>query len=218
MKYDILKCNNLMFRYKEHHGFVKVLNGRIVFVSDRDEITYNGKLTKAVIGNYFSPENFEANIDEDDFEIIPRDPDTYSDWLEGDRVCMRIIEDNEKSDTTVYDVAARINNVVILANSWGVQKVATCEELSRLGAKLVLTDYELELKGEKNPDFRFKCGDKVLVRDKGARWQFGIFLKYDDLKLGYTYILGTNECFEECIPYNESTWHLLGTDDDYKPE
>lgn len=218
MKYDILKCNNLRFRYKEYNGFVRVYGMRVLLVTDRDFVTLDAKLTKAVIGHYFSPENFEANIDEDDFKIIPRDPNTYNDWQEGDKVCMKILEDNEKSDTTVYEVAVRINNVVILTNSWGVQKVATCEELSRLGAKLVLTDYELELQGKKNPDFKFKYGDKVLVRDSGEEWQFGTFLEYKEETLDYRYVLVTNERFEECLPYNENTWHLLGTSEDYKPE
>ena len=218
MKYDILKCNNLRFRYGAVNGFVKVVDKTICLVSDREQVSFDAKLTKFVIGHYGTPEFFYENVREDDFEIIPRDPNTYNDWQEGDKVCMRILEDDEKSDTTIYVVAARINNVVILTNSWGVQKVATCEELSRLGAKLILTDYELELRKEKNPDFKFKCGDKVLVRDRGRMWQFGIFSGYNEETLDHRYVLVTFERFEECIPYNESTWHLLGTDDDYNLE
>lgn len=218
MKYDILKCNNLRFRYKDHHGYVKVFNEQILLVSDRDEITFDAKRTRFVIGNYFSPECFHENVDEDNFEIIPRNPNTYNDWQEGDRVRMKILEDDAKSDTTIYNVAARINDVVILTNSWGVQKVATREELSHLGAKLVLTDYELKLRGEKNSDYKFNFGDKVLVRDSDEEWQFGIFLEYKEATLDHRYRLVTFECFEECIPYNESTWHLLGNDDDYDPE
>lgn len=60
----------------------------------------------------------------------------------------------------------------------------------------------------------FKPFDKVLVRDSDdEKWDINLFKRYDEEE-NYPYIC-FNECFKQCIPYNEQTAHLLGTNEDF---
>lgn len=64
---------------------------------------------------------------------------------------------------------------------------------------------------------QFKPFDKVLVRDCDTHpWRINFFShympKYTDR--GYVCASGT---FNQCIPYNEETAHLVGTNNEYKP-
>lgn len=72
---------------------------------------------------------------------------------------------------------------------------------------------------------QFKPFDKVLVRDCNTRWKTDIFShinKHVDKSnetCGYIYtfccITGN---WNQCIPYNEQTAHLIGTDKPYENE
>ena len=66
--------------------------------------------------------------------------------------------------------------------------------------------------------FEFKPFDKVLVRDYNEQpWRCGIFSNYinDEEKFKYKCV---GAIYAQCIPYNEQTAHLIGTNNDYKPE
>lgn len=150
--------------------------------------------------------------------IVPRDPRTYTDWQVGDKV--KILE--ESGLETVIEVGARINNIVICFNSRGYWGTYTCNNLFDMG-ELVLTDYERTL--IQVPKYVFNQGDKVLCRfdkhsedDSDKEWHYGKYYGANDsdrypysvtMDNGITY----NYC--ECIPYDENTWHLLGTKEDY---
>lgn len=55
--------------------------------------------------------------------------------------------------------------------------------------------------------------DKVLVRDEiYERWKCDFFSYINDDNDGYPYIV-TTTCYKHCIPYNDDTKHLVGTDD-----
>ena len=83
----------------------------------------------------------------------------------------------------------------------------------------------LEKKGKRwNPDTKqiedlpkkceFKPFDKVLARNSdAATWIATLFGFYDRVFEGYVCI---GDVFEQCIPYNEETKHLLGTTDEWK--
>lgn len=61
----------------------------------------------------------------------------------------------------------------------------------------------------------FKEGVRVLVRDTDKdTWDYDYFLAYR-INLSYPYSC-IKESYKQCIPYNEKTWRLLGTTDDYK--
>ena len=60
----------------------------------------------------------------------------------------------------------------------------------------------------------FKAFDEVLVRDTDAGvWIPTLFGFYDEEFANYVCL---NETFQKCIPYNDSTKHLLGTTDEWK--
>lgn len=60
----------------------------------------------------------------------------------------------------------------------------------------------------------FKPFDKVLVRDAGNIWSAAFFSHYNEDSI-YPYFTTGSEVYEECIPYNEETKHLLGTTANY---
>lgn len=64
----------------------------------------------------------------------------------------------------------------------------------------------------------FKPTDWCLMRDIEEKWklcQFGFFDKEDDFE-GAPYNAVGGNWYKECIPYNEETKHLLGTNECYK--
>ena len=64
----------------------------------------------------------------------------------------------------------------------------------------------------------FKAMDWCLMRDNIDRWklcQFGFFHKENDFDSNPYNAVGGN-WYNECIPYNDSTKHLLGTTDEWK--
>jgi hypothetical protein len=67
-----------------------------------------------------------------------------------------------------------------------------------------------------NEIFEFKPFDKVLVRDSNQEvWRINL---YSHLSKNNSHVcnMGT---WKQCIPYNEKTAHLIGTNNDYqKPE
>jgi len=74
------------------------------------------------------------------------------------------------------------------------------------------TEQELIDAGIKEKPFTiddFKTFDKVLCRCKGEYWGIEFFERYDD---GKYYCLSCRADY--CIPYNDETKHLIGTDDD----
>ena len=56
--------------------------------------------------------------------------------------------------------------------------------------------------------------DKVLVRDECyERWKCNFYSHIHDNNNGYTYNV-TNDAYKHCIPYNDDTKHLVGTDEE----
>lgn len=148
---------------------------------------------------------------EEDFEIIPRDPETYKDWKVGDKVV------NIKHGD-FYTIAALVEKAAVLTMDAAEYTALTTTEALTKYYKLVLTDYEQELLNAKGQNVcPFKKGDRVLVRDKDEyAW---IFEKFDSYEDGYEYPYGCErDGYRQCIPYNEKTWKLLGTTDEYKEE
>ena len=65
--------------------------------------------------------------------------------------------------------------------------------------------------------FNFKPFDKVLVRDcDSCTWGIEFFEREDVDNKDYPYTC-MNSNYTKCIPYNEETKHLLGTDKPYIP-
>ena len=99
MKYDFSKCNNLQFKAKDDEG--EVMTGYLKVTKEGEECvvylfstdsggneTYDRGL-QFVIRDYARCEiieDFSVWAEEHDLEIVPRDPETYTDWKVGDKV------------------------------------------------------------------------------------------------------------------------------------
>lgn len=76
----------------------------------------------------------------------------------------------------------------------------------RLGGKLNMDTLEME----PSPKYEFKPFDKVVARDGKQKWWCDFFsIMCDDM-----YVCVGGE-WKQCLPYNEKTAKLIGTDDDY---
>lgn len=218
MKYDLTKCKNLRWTMPSRsnkkiilNGFVKLVNDRVTLYRDYKEINPLTRALVHVIEGSADVDNFYNVFNEDDFRIIPRDPSTYTDWQVDDT--LKVIDQCQggKVMATCGEIIAikwiGKNEVEWFLKSW---VSANCE--------LRLTDYEKYIRDheeEKKPICNFEEGDKVLVRDADDHeWEFSIFEKID-----VDGIYWANQCeWKQCIPYNERTWHLLGTKDAYKED
>lgn len=217
MKYDFTRCNNLNFRLNDGTtGFIKVSPSNDVYLYSSDKREWDelrampGYKMIARVTNGHSAATYLAEFG---LEIIPRDPETYNDWKVGDRVI-------DKNGMKVYTIIAVLGSAVVMTLDSDISIVAltTTEALTKYYNKLVLTDYEQEILNAKGQGVcPFKKGDRVLVRDKDEdAWIFEIFDSYDGSNK-YPYDC-EYDCFMRCIPYNEKTWKLLGTTDEYKEE
>lgn len=208
MKYDLTKCNNLNFRRGYNTGFLKVNEGKAYMYSYKKEWA-------VAIGAerhfYFGCAQLDELASEEDFEIIPRNTEKYEAWKVGDKVV------NIKHGD-VYTIAALVGNAAVLTMDAGDYTALTKTDALTKYYKLVLTDYEQELLNAKGQDVcPFKNGDRVLVRDENeGTWVFETFDSYEG---GNEYPYDCEfDCYRQCIPYNEKTWKLLGTTDEYKEE
>lgn len=214
MKYDSKKCNNLNFKLASGvSGFIKSApNGDVYLYQnfcnwDPSTMTMMPCFWKTV-----RAEAFDDFVKDSELLIVPRDPQTYTDWKVGDRVF-------DKGTGGVYGIAAKLGDVVFLLNDNNAI-TSTCTAMLTKYYVLFLTDYEKELihaeLEEKRKACPFKEGDKVLVRDSFSSWRFDVFVNYEADSC-YPYECNDNE-YKQCIPLNEHTWKLLGTMDEYKEE
>ena len=219
MKYDFTRCNNLQFKAKvqgiERKGYLKVLNEENVcmFYSDENK-AFNVSLQfeYALCSKSFTNMmDFNLWAENHDLEIIPRDPETYTDWKKGDYI-------SHKGAGCDYHIAAKLGDIVFLIAETRIdtKPVTATTGLLTKYYKLILTDYEQELLGEKEKEkCPFKEGDKVLVRDfNSCEWRFAIFASYNkDSKEPYK-MKSSLLSYRQCISLNEHTWRLLGTADE----
>ena len=68
---------------------------------------------------------------------------------------------------------------------------------------------------EVKQEYEFKPFDKVLTRDNSGIWICSLFSHISNSQKKYKYITVAGS-FEQCIPYNEQTAHLLGTTENYE--
>lgn len=221
MKYDFKRCNNLNFKVKEEGvektGYLKISSeGKVdMFYSDGEKIFDPAVQIEVPVCSihFLDIEDFSRWAERHDFEIVPRDPETYNDWKVGDSIMGKF-----NNDEFVINV---ILNDIIFVNSTRV--IGTGLFPSKFigeNYKLILTDYEQELLNATSREKKkcpFRKGDRVLVRDTDEdAW---IFETFDSYEGGNEYPYDCKEdVHKQCIPYNEKTWKLLGTADEYKEE
>lgn len=227
MKYDFSKCNNLQFKAKDDDG--EVMTGYLKVTKEGEECvvyvfptdsggneTYDRGL-QLVIRDYARGEiieDFSDWAEEHDLEIVPRDPETYTDWKVGDKV---ISNKGNHVDTIIAVLGKAI--VLVRDAEVPITGLTTADNLTKYD-KLILTDYEQELLAEQEKEkCPFKKGDRVLVRDyDDEKWHARIFDDYDKERKYKYECEDDDDRYMQCIPYNEHTWDLLETTDEYKEE
>lgn len=224
MKYDFTRCNNLQFKANvqgiEKKGYLKVWNEENVcmFYSDENK-AFDASLQfeYALCSKFFTNMmDFNLWVENHDLEIIPRDPETYTDWKVGDKVI-------SNTGNKVNTIIAVLGKAIVLVRDAEVPitMLTTADDLTKYN-KLILTDYEKELicaqdQEEKQKECPFKEGDKVLVRDfDSSEWRFAILESYNENCEEPYRVKSSALSYRQCIPLNEHTWKLLGTTDGYK--
>lgn len=149
MKYDFSECNNLQFKAKWDEE--KVITGDLkvakegeecvgyVFSDWKESESLDSSL-QIVTRNYERCEiieEFSEWAEKHDLEIVPRDPETYTDWKVGDRVM-------DKDTGGISTIAAKLGDIVFLLNDNNAV-TSTCTARLTKYYTLVLTDYEQEL-------------------------------------------------------------------------
>lgn len=215
MKYDLKKCNNLNFKLASGlSGFIKVSPNGDGYLYLHDKLwDADAMMQKPRIWNAVESAAFDSFVENSGLLIVPRDPQTYTDWKVGDKVI-------SNTGNKVNTINAMLGNAIVLVRDAEVPItiLTSVDDLTRCN-KLILTDYEQELihaEQEKKKECPFKKGDKVLVRDLDTFWRFDMFVYYNE-NASYPYECNGSE-YEQCIPLNEHTWQLLGTMDEYKEE
>lgn len=214
MKYNLTnlkKCHGLRFTAtvdkEKVDGIIKAHNEYIALCYGPMNIGHLGTFQKSIV--------FVCTRNEDipsDIEIVPRDPNLYTDWQIGDKV--------STLEGYTARIALRINDLVVpvfeKSNHSGA--IRTCEELFNMGFRLILTDLEKKLHNNVS-EFKFKSGDVVLVRDHVRDvWQLAIFMEIVNDGRKYPFLTTNGACknrYNYCIPYNKETEPLLGTKDIY---
>lgn len=161
--YELLrKCHGLRFRAtlfgKREEGIIKVGEDCItlcygakdpgrMFIFERSKTLSFTEQTFGILPN--------------DFEIVPRDPETYQDWQVGDKI---------SRNADVCTVIFRYGEVVIFKyratdGNWYCTSPYTCEEPFRTGYRLVLTDIEKQIIEERKK-YEPQDGDIVAWKDK----------------------------------------------------
>lgn len=213
MKYDSKKCNNLNFKLASGlSGFIKSApNGDVYLYQNYCNWDPSTMTMMPCFWKTVRAEAFDDFVKDSELSIVPRDPETYTDWKVGDKVI-------SKTGNKINTINAMLGNAIVLVRDAEVPItiLTSVDDLTRYN-KLILTDYEQELiHAQEKKECPFKEGDKVLVRDSDTSWTFDIFQNYEE-NACYSYeCLGSE--YEQCIPLNEHTWKLLGTTDEYKEE
>lgn len=210
---DLTKCNNcrawVRYRYDrvyEDTGRIEKVTEeggevRMRFVADGDgelvTMWEDGKICEHIM----------------DFEIVPRDPETYSDWQVGDRVC----EDEHRN--ACYEVIFRSGELVVFKdwNNWASNPMTCSEAFTRFGMRLVLTDIERQIIEErKKTEWKPQDGDICYV--KGAHGVEWVFIKdaREYKTASYIRVILDNDCLDTVIACEKSIKELRPATDEEK--
>ena len=169
-KIDLTKCSNCRYKARidgnEDYGRICVENNGLAFLRSDKEDRYvaiwhvDDLVVKGTSGGKVT-----------DFEIVPRDSETYKDWQVGDKVF------EEEHRNACYEVIFRSGELVIFKdwNNWASNPMTCSEAFTRFGMRLVLTDIEEQIIERKK--YEPQDGDVCFV--KTAAGNCFIFIKRD---------------------------------------
>ena len=220
---DLTKCRYFGFKANidgtDCVGRIQVEEGQVYLCQNiKEGAECNDKLgfKYSLLIRTGSPKDLKgADVRTTDFEIIPRDPETYKDWQVGDTV--------KNPDAVCY-----IGRVIFVSGDFvAIETDGHCvcytrEELFNEGYRLVINYIEKRIIEERKPKpYEFRKGEPVLVRNFiNEPWELSAFIEKDDkrVKAGYPFGSGPKYRFNICLPYNKKTMYLLGTTEDYNEE
>ena len=177
--YELLrKCHGLRFRAtiadKPQEGIIKVTSEGVMLCYGEEDPGYLRTFGRRDTLS-FSEQTFP--ILPSDFEIVPRDPETYTDWQVGDVI--RYYGNNE--------IIFRSGEVVVFKYSNNkASSIYTCSELFEVGYRLVLTDIEQQIIEERKRQERTpQDGDICYAETKSGEQKFIIIYNHRDWSLAY---------------------------------
>lgn len=143
--------------------------------------------------------------------ILKGKVECFSGDLYTDEYATCIIESNTCKGEMSFDGYADNIDTIVLANESQKQYIIEAiKESKEPKAKEYLKRF-FGIEGKK--EFDFKPFDKVLVRDDDGVWFAGIF---SHLRRDGQFFCSGGNLWEQCIPYNDQTKHLLGTTEDWE--
>ena len=118
--------------------------------------------------------SFNEWAEENELEIIPRDPETYNDWKVGDVIKC-------KNSDTKRIIISRIGETIFISDLFGnyIQEISTTKSIAQ-NYKLVLTDYEQELLAAKRKKEGWMNIYKSSASLGGGASGIGIYTKEED--------------------------------------
>ena len=159
---DLTKCNNCLFR-AVYNG--RPVSGTVKVGEEWCNLNFDGGIVSVRVSGL--PE--DSGIA--DFEIVPRDPETYKDWQVGDVIYSLDDEGNTVSgEDEMGRVIFRSGELVAIAVNYSAEEADingcyTCSQLFQEGWRLVLTDIEQQIIEEKKK-YEPQDGDIVAWKDK----------------------------------------------------
>ena len=125
----------------EKTGYLKISSeGKVyMFYSDEEKILDPAvQIDVTVRGIHFlNIESFSRWVERHDFEIVPRDPETYTDWKAGDEVI-------DNAGDAICIIIVRLGELVFIKNPDDKIKTITSAWVDA-NYKLIVTDYEQEI-------------------------------------------------------------------------
>ena len=156
-----------------------------------------------------------------------KDWDSLIRFKKGDVICSRcfpsllaVFDHYKFGDTIVYSAILHTDDELKIKLDTGLGTQSSVKLTDEVGQKRMIealdkVGYTINSDGNVVPKKfnikEFKPFDKVLVRDgSSSRWRIGTYSFYEEKNNFFVC-----ECYwEQCVPYNEDTKHLLGTDHD----
>lgn len=177
---DLTKCKGLNFKANidgtPSEGKIQVENGKVYLCQDKQD----GEDCQDKLGFMYSwtigkgsPEDMkEICVNVTDFEIVPRDQETYQDWQVGDR-CYQPDEDDYIG---IMEVIFRSGELVVLKDENDEVLCLTVAKMKQGGIVLELADIERQIiEARKKAEWKPQDGDICFVMDRKGNNDVFIF-------------------------------------------
>lgn len=186
---DLTKCNNCLFR-AVYNG--RPVSGTVKVGEEWCNLNFDGGIVSVRVSGL--PE--DSGIA--DFEIVPRDPETYKDWQVGDVIYSLDDEGNTVSgEDEMGRVIFRSGELVAIAVNYSAEEADingcyTCSQLFREGWRLILTDIERQII-EWKKKYEPQDGDIVAWKEKEGEGRPAISI-YREKDWSYMTLFTTGIC------------------------